>query len=298
MEHIGHKLKITFPDGSVKEFEKGITGEDIAKSISEGLLRKSLCIKVDNKVQDLNQEITNSCEIKIITFADLEGKDTFRHSSAHLMAQAVTRLFPETKLTIGPVVEEGFYYDIDHPPFKQEDLEKIEEEMKKIVKEDLKIERKELSTKEALELFKDNPYKTEIIKNIEEFGEGRTDKSDTVTIYSQGEFFDLCRGPHLPRTGMIKSFKLTKLAGAYWRGDAKNKQLQRIYGISFPDKKDLDAHLKLLEEAEKRDHRKLGRQLELFMFDDVSPGSAFFYPKGTTLYLELMEFLRKEYRKR
>ncbi|MGV8162729.1 MAG: threonine--tRNA ligase [Candidatus Nanoarchaeia archaeon] len=292
------KINLKFPDGTHKEYPQGTTGLDVAKSISEGLARKATCIKIGDKLLDLHATLSESGDFKVITFQDQEGKDTFRHSTAHLMAQALQRLFPEAKLTIGPVVEEGFYYDIDTPPFKPEDLEKIEEEMKKIVKEDLKIEREELSTKDALELFKNNPYKIEIIKNIEEFGEGKTDKSDRVSIYKQGEFFDLCRGPHLPKTGMIKSFKLTKIAGAYWRGDAKNKQLQRIYGISFPDKKDLEEYLQRIEEAEKRDHRKLGRQLELYMFDDVSPGSPFFHPKGTTIYLELINFLRKEYRKR
>jgi threonyl-tRNA synthetase len=286
-----HKIKITFPDGSSKDFEKGITGEEIAKSISEGLLRKAICIKLDDDLLDLTRPLTKSADLKIITFADLEGKDVFRHSSAHLMAQAITRLYPEAKLTIGPVVDEGFYYDIDHPPFKQEDLEKIEEEMKKIVKEDLKIERKELTIQEALNMFKDNSYKQEIIKNIEEFGEGKTEKSDTVTIYSQGTFFDLCRGPHLPRTGMIKAFKLTKLAGAYWRGDSKNKQLQRIYGISFPEKKELEEYLKMMEDAEKRNHKKIGEDMELFaIFDLIGKGLPVWLPKGEIIRSEIEAF--------
>ncbi|MFA6073728.1 MAG: threonine--tRNA ligase [Candidatus Woesearchaeota archaeon] len=298
MEHKEHKITLIYPDGTKKEQHVGITGEEIAKSISEGLARKSVCIKIDDALYDLSTPIMKSGEIKIITLTDPEGKNTYQHSTAHVMAQAITRLFPEAKLTIGPVVDDGFYYDIDHAPFNPADLEKIEEEMKKIVKEDLTFKRIELSTKDALKLFQNNSYKQEIIKNIEEFGEGKTEKSETVSIYTQGDFSDLCRGPHLPRTGMIKAFKLTKLAGAYWRGDSKNKQLQRIYGVSFPEKKELDTYLKNIEEAEKRDHRKIGKQLELFMFDDVSPGSAFFYPKGTTIYLELMNFLRKEYRKR
>ncbi|MGV8168458.1 MAG: TGS domain-containing protein, partial [Candidatus Nanoarchaeia archaeon] len=301
-----HKIKLEFPDGSSKEYEKGITGEHIAKGISEGLARKAICVKVNDKLQELKAPIESSGKFKIITFNDDEGKNTFRHSSAHLMAQAIQRLFPDAKLTIGPVVEEGFYYDIDHEPFKPEDLAKIEEEMKKIVKEDLEIKRREISTKEALELFKNNSYKQEIIKNIEEFGEGsveqssptfhsresHTDKSDTVSVYTQGEFSDLCRGPHLPRTGMIKAFKLTKTAGAYWRGDVKNKQLQRIYGVSFPDKKELEEYLQRLEEAEKRDHRKLGKEMDLFVFSElVGSGLPLWTPKGTLLRNLLDEYI-------
>lgn len=292
------KLNLKFPDGSIKQFEYGTTGFEVARSIAEGLARNATGIMLDGNTYDLNRPIEKDSEIRILTFKDEEGKEIFRHSSAHLMAQAVKRLFPEAKLTIGPVVQEGFYYDIDHPPFKQEDLEKIEAEMKKIVKENLEIKREEMSTKDALKIFKDNPYKVEIIKNIEEFGEGKTEKSDKVSLYSQGEFKDLCRGPHLPRTGMIKAFKITKVAGAYWRGDAKNKQLQRLYGISFPDKKELNEYLALLEEAEKRDHRKLGRELNLFTFNDLSPGSPFFFPKGTIIYSELQKFIRAEYVKR
>jgi threonyl-tRNA synthetase len=297
MAKMEHKIKLTFPDKTHKEFDKGITGEEIARSISEGLLRKAICLKLDDSLIDLTTTITKSGEIRIITFSDIEGKNVFRHSTAHLMAQAITRLFPEAKLTIGPVVEEGFYYDIDHAPFKQEDLEKIEEEMKKIVKEDLKIERKDISIKEALDMFKDNLYKQEIIKNIDSFAGETSEKSDSVSIYTQGDFFDLCRGPHLPRTGMIKAFKLTKLAGAYWRGDAKNKQLQRIYGISFSEKKELDEYLKLLEEAEKRDHKKIGKELELFSFHDEGPGFPFFKPKGMIIWNALLDYWREVHRK-
>lgn len=292
-----HKIKLTFPDGSHKEFQKGITGEEFAKSISEGLLRKAVCIKLDNELLDLTTPITKSGEIKVITFSDSEGKNVFRHSTSHLMAQAVLRLFPEAKLTIGPVVEEGFYYDIEHAPFNPEDLIKIEEEMKKIVKEDLKIQRKELSTKEALELFKHNEYKQEIIKNIEEFESESSDKKDKVSIYTQGEFSDLCRGPHLQRTGMIKAFKLTKIAGAYWKGDAKNKQLQRIYGISFPEKKELEEYLKMLEEAERRDHKKIGKELDLFSFHEEGPGFPFFKPKGMIIWNALLDYWREMHRK-
>jgi len=292
------KLNLKFPDGSIKQFAPQTTGYEVAMSIAEGLARNATGIMLNGTAHDLNRPIEKDSEIKILTFKDEKGKEIFRHSSAHLMAQAVKRTFPEAKLTIGPVVEEGFYYDIDHPPFKQEDLAKIEGEMKKIVKENLEIKREEMSTKDALKIFKDNSYKTEIIKNIEEFGEGKTEKSDIVSLYSQGEFKDLCRGPHLPRTGMIKAFKITKVAGAYWRGDAKNKQLQRLYAISFPDKKELKEYLAMLEEAEKRDHRKLGRELNLFTFNELSPGSPFFFPKGTIIYSELQKFIRSEYVKR
>jgi len=286
-----NKINLVFPDGSKKEFDAGTTGTTITQSISEGLLRKAVGIKLNNTLLDLNAPLNESGDFKILTFENEEGKTIFRHSSAHLMAQALVRVFPEAKLTIGPVVAEGFYYDVDHPPFKPEDLIKIEEEMKKIVKEDLEIKRKEISTKEALKLFSGNNYKQEIIKNIEEFGEGKTEKSDAVSIYAQGDFFDLCRGPHLPRTGMIKAFKLLKVAGAYWRGDSKNKQLQRVYGISFPDKKDLTNYLTLIEEAEKRDHRKIGRELDLFSFQLEAPGMPFFHSKGTHIWNTLVHFM-------
>lgn len=292
------KIKITYLDGSVKEFEAGVTGKEIASQLGEGMVRSAVGLMVDGKIQDLKVPLTKSAEIKILTFKDPEGVEIFRHSTAHLMAQAIMKLFPEAKLTIGPVIEDGFYYDVDHPPFKEEDLIRIEDEMKMLAKQDLKIERKEITKREALKLFKDNPYKIEIIKNVDEFGEGKTADSDMLSIYTQGDFTDLCRGPHLPRTGMIKAFRLTKLAGAYWRGDSKNKQLQRIYGISFPDKKELKEYLLMIEEAEKRNHRKIGNALDLFSFHEVSPGAPFFHPKGTVIYRELINFLQTEYAKR
>jgi len=292
------KIKIKFPDGAVKEYPSGVTGLEIAKSISEGLARQAVGIMIDGTPTDITAKITETSEINLLKFEDLEGENIFRHSSAHLMAQAVLRVFPEAKLTIGPVVNEGFYYDIDHPPFKEEDLIRIEDEMKMIMKADLPIVRKEMSIKEALKLFKDNPYKIEIIKNIEEFGEGKTEKSDTVSLYEQGEFIDLCRGPHLPRTGMIKAFKITKVAGAYWRGDAKNKQLQRLYGISFPDKKLLNQYLEMKEEAEKRDHRKIGKALNLYSFQEEAPGMPFFHDKGTFIWNKLVDFMTEKMRLR
>jgi threonyl-tRNA synthetase len=284
------EIKLTFPDGSIKEFPKGILGEDFTKSISEGLLRKAVCIKLDENMYDLQLPIQKSGNIKVITLQDPEGINVLRHSTAHLMAQAVLRLFPDAKLTIGPVVEEGFYYDIDHEPFKPEDILKIEEEMKKIIKEDLKITREDIAISDALELFKGNEYKLEIIKDIDNI-KGEIEHTGKVTIYRQGDFFDLCRGPHIPRTGMIKAFKLTKLAGAYWRGDAKNKQLQRIYGISFADKKELDDYLKMMEEAEKRNHKKIGEEMELFaIFDLIGKGLPVWLPKGEIIRQEIETF--------
>ncbi|MCC7574162.1 threonine--tRNA ligase [Candidatus Woesearchaeota archaeon] len=289
------EITLEFPDGLKKKYEEGITGEEIVKNISEGLARKTICYSINEELKDLYEPIRTNGTIKFLTFEDEEGQDVFRHSSAHLMAQAILRVFPEAKLTIGPVVKEGYYYDIDHAPFKQEDLEKIEQEMNKIVKENLPVKRKELTQEQAQELFKDNKYKLELLKGI---GLDEENYKDKITVYEQGEFSDLCRGPHVPRTGMIKAFKITKIAGAYWRADAKNKQLQRLYGISFPEKKQLQEHLHLIEEAEKRDHRKIGKALDLYFFNDVSPGAAFFHPKGTIIYNELLTFLREEYKKR
>lgn len=291
-------VKITLPDGSEKKFKGKVNGFEIAKSIGEGLAKAALAVEVEGELEDLSCEIAKDSEVRILTFKDQEGKEIFWHSSAHLMAQAVLRLFPEAKLTIGPVIETGFYYDIDHSPFTEKDVEKIEEEMKNIVKEDLEVIKEEVSIDNAKKIFKDNSYKQEIIDNIDEFGEGETGEKGKVRIYRQGEFVDLCRGPHVPRTGLLKAFKLTKISGAYWRGDAKNKQLQRLYGVSYPSKKELNKYLEFLEEAEKRDHRKIGREQELFFTDEVSPGSAFFEENGTVIYNELTKLIREEYFKR
>ena len=225
------KIKITFPDKSVKEYKQGISVKEILKDLPQKVRKEALAAKVNDKAVDLTYEINEDCELKIFTFDDEEGSEVFRHSTAHLMAQATTELYPEAKLTIGPVVEEGFYYDIDHKPFRPEDLKKIEARMKEIAKKDLKIVRQEISKEEAIKLFRGNVYKLEMIEDLED---------ETVSVYKQGDFIDLCRGPHVPSTTYIKSFKLTKIAGAYWRGDARNKQLQRIYGISFPKHKQLD----------------------------------------------------------
>ena len=282
-------ITVTLPDNSKKTFKKGSTPLDVAHSISEGLMRATVGAVINNELVDATKHLNHDCTLKLITFKDEAGVEIFRHSSAHLLAQAVIELFPEAKLTIGPVVEEGFYYDIEHTPFTQEDLDKIEVRMTDIVNRKLEVKRLEVSKEEALKMFKDNKYKVELITEI---------PGKTVSVYQQGEFKDLCAGPHVPNTSHIKAFKLTKMAGAYWRGDAKNKQLQRIYGISFPDKKLLKEYLAQIEEALKRDHRKIGRELDLISFQEESPGAAFFHPKGTVIFNELQNFIREQYWKR
>ncbi len=275
---------VTFPDGSTKQYAQGATGLDILKNLPRSVAEIAVAMRLNGKIVDLNTPIIEDSKVIILTPKDPEGLDVFRHSSAHLLAQAITNLYPYAKLTIGPVVEEGFYYDIDHEPFKPEDIKKIEEKMHELAKKKIPIERQEVAKKTALELFKDNEYKVEMITELEE---------GTISLYRQGGFVDLCRGPHLPNTGMIKAFKITKLAGAYWRADAKNKQLQRIYGISFPSKQELDDYLKKIEEAEKRDHRKIGKELELFSFHDEGPGMPFLHPKGVAIWNELLNFWRE-----
>lgn len=284
-------MKITFPDNSKKEFEQNSTGLDIANSISEGLGRAAIAVKVNNKLQDLTTPITEDSTIQIITFKDDEGKQIFWHSSSHLLAHAVTELYPEALPTIGPSIDNGFYYDFDANPFTDEDLKKIEQKMKEISKEKLEITRHELDIDEALEHFSDNKYKVELIKGLKEKGETK------VTYYKEGDFEDLCRGPHVPNTGKIKAFKLMKVSGSYWRGNAENDVLQRIYGISYPDKKELKEYLRILEEAKKRDHRILGKKLNLFSFQEEAPGMPFFHNKGTFIFLTLQDFMRTEMRK-
>ncbi|NQU98164.1 threonine--tRNA ligase [Candidatus Woesearchaeota archaeon] len=227
---------------------------------------------------------------KTPSFDTHAGKEIFHHSTAHVLAQAILKIFPKAKLTIGPTIEGGFYYDIEVRPLNPQDLKQIEKTMKKIVHADYKITRHEVTRKKALEMFKDNPYKVEMIEDMP--------KNEKITYYEQGDFKDLCRGPHVSNTGLIKAFKLTKVSSAYWRGDSKKASLQRIYGVSFPDKKQLNEYLELQKEAEKRDHRKIGKELEWFTFHEYSPGSAFFHKKGTIIYNELMAFLREEYKKR
>tara|TARA_Y100000310_G_scaffold189730_1_gene189693 strand:+ start:2788 stop:4722 length:1935 start_codon:yes stop_codon:yes gene_type:complete len=284
---------------SLKPKQTGKNGLEIVEKEFPDKKNEIVAARVNGVVVDLSRSIPKGAEVELITVDEPEGLEVFRHSSAHLLAQAITELYPKAKLTIGPVVEEGFYYDIDMDTVQPEDFKAIERKMYEIRKKNAIIERKEISVDEGIKLFKDNKYKIELIKEHggDDQIDGEKKKSDgKLTIYQQGEFFDLCRGPHLPRLGLIKAFKITKAAGAYWRADSKNKQLQRIYGISFPEKEQLKEYLKNLEEAEKRDHRKLGQQLDLFSFNDVSPGSPFFHPKGALIYIELQNYLRSLYK--
>src|SRR3954468_3046157 len=272
-------VQITFPDGVVKEFPNGTTTEDIAGSISSGLKKKALAGKLNSVMYDLRRPIEEDGIIEIITQDQPEALEILRHSSAHLMAQAVKRLFKDVKLGVGPVIESGFYYDIDMPEsLTPEDLPLIEKEMKKIINENISIERKEVSRNEAIQIYKeiDDEYKLELIEAIPE--------DETVTIYEQGDFFDLCRGVHVPSTGKLREFKLLSIAGAYWRGNSENKMLQRIYGTAFFKKEDLAEHLRLLEEAKERDHRKLGKELSLFTNSQmVGQGLPLWLPKGATI---------------
>ena len=285
-------IKITLKDGSVMESEAGISIYEIAKKISERLAKVATSALLNDEVVDLRTILNEDCTLSILTFDDDEGKGAYRHTTSHIMAQAIKRLFPSAKLAIGPSIENGFYYDIDMDRnFTPDDLEVIEKEMAKIVSEDLAIERFELPREEAIRLMeeKEEPYKVELIKDLPE--------DAVISFYRQGEYVDLCAGPHLMSTGLVKAFKLTSSSGAYWRGDEHNKMLQRIYGTSFPKKADLDHHLEMIEEAKKRDHRKLGKELELFFFDETAPGMAYWLPKGFTMLNTLIEFWRKEHKK-
>ena len=280
-------MKVKLKDGSVKEYSASQSVYDVAKDISEGLARMAMAGEVNNEVVDLRTIIAEDCELQILTFADEGGKDAFRHTSSHILAQAVKRLYPEAKLAIGPAIEDGFYYDIDRDEaLVPEDLEKIEAEMKKIVKEALPIEAFTKPRAEAIEYMKElaEPYKVELIEDLPE--------DAIISFYKQGEFVDLCAGPHLMSTKGVKAFKLTSIAGAYWRGSEKNKMLTRIYGTSFPKKAELEEYLVLLEEAKKRDHRKLGRELSLFMMSDEGPGFPFFLPKGMVVKNALLDYWR------
>ena len=284
-------VKVLLKGGVEKEFNEGISILEIAQSISEGLARNAMAGEVNGKVHDLRFEIKEDCELNILTFEELNGKQAYWHTTSHIMAQAVKRLFPSVKFAIGPAIDNGFYYDFDiEKPFSEEDLAKIEDEMKKIIKEDIKIERFSLPKDKALELMKDEPYKTEL---IEELPEG-----EEISFYKQGDFTDLCAGPHLMSTGKVKAVKLLSSSGAYWRGNEKNKMLQRIYGISYPKSSELEEYLNLIEEAKKRDHRKLGKELDLFFFDETAPGMAYWLPKGFTMLNTLIEFWRKEHKAR
>ena len=285
---------VTLKGGVVKEYENGTTAMEIAKSIGMGLY-KAVCIcKINGEYQDLRTPITGDCELEFLTFEDdEEAKRTFRHTASHILAQAVKRLYPEAKLAIGPSIANGFYYDFDvEKPFLPEDLEKIEAEMKKIVKEKLPLERFEMTPDEAIKYYEDKGeiYKVELVKE-------HADKGENISFYKQGEFTELCAGPHIPDTGRIKAFKLTSATGAYWRGSEKNKMLQRIYATAFTKQADLDAYIEAIEEAKKRDHRKLGRELGLFALRDEAPGMPFFLPKGMVLRNTLINYWRDVHKK-
>jgi threonyl-tRNA synthetase len=283
------EIKITLPDGTIKMVPKGTDAYSIAKSISEGLARVIIAAKVNDKVVELNRPITEDSTLSLLKWEDKEGKSTFWHSSAHLFAEALESLYPGVKFGIGPAIDNGFYYDVDLDGKKLsvEDLNSIEKKMQELAKKESQFNRKEVTKAEALDYFtqKGDPYKIELINDL-------TDGD--ITFYSQGDFTDLCKGPHLPHTGFIKAIKLLNIAGAYWRGDEKNKQLTRVYGITFPKKSELDEYLLMLEEAKKRDHRVLGKDLEIFAFDDdVGPGLPLWLPKGAAIIEKLEEFAKK-----
>ena len=285
-------MKITLKDGSVMELANGMAVIDIAKELSEGLARAATSAKVNGELVDLRTVVDSDAELEILTFDSEDGKGAFNHTASHIMAQAVKRLYPETKLAIGPSIANGFYYDLDREtPFVAEDLEKIEAEMKKIVKEGLALERTTKSREDAIAYFKekDEPYKVELVEDLPE--------GEEISFYSQGEFTDLCAGPHLMSTKAVKAFKLTSLAGAYWRGDEKNKMLTRIYGVAYPKKAQLEEYLHMMEEAKKRDHRKLGKELGLFMMAEEGPGFPFFLPKGMVLKNTLLDYWRELHKK-
>ncbi len=285
-------MNIILKDGTQKSYDEEVTSYDIARSISESLAREVVAAEINGEVKDLTEKVPDGAKVKFLKFEDPEGKHVFWHTSTHIMAQAVKRLFPEAKLAIGPAIENGYYYDIDSEhKFTAEDLVKIEQEMKNIVKEDLKIEHFFLESEDAIKLMKERgeDYKVELIDDIK-------DRGEKISFYKQGEYVDLCTGPHLNSTKKVKAFKVTSVAGAYWRGDQNNKQLQRLYGISFEKKKSLDEYLHMMEEAKRRDHRKIGKEMGLFMIAEEGPGFPFFLPNGTALKNELMKYWRDIHR--
>lgn len=284
-------IAITHPDGSKREFEAPVTVADVAASIGAGLAKAALAGRVDGKLVDTSFLIEKDASLAIITAKDAEALELIRHSTAHLMAQAVKQLYPEAQVTIGPAIDNGFYYDFSYKrPFTPEDLEAIEARMHEIVKQDLKVERSEMKREDAVEFFRGmgEAYKAELVEAIPE--------GEVISLYRQGDFIDLCRGPHVPSTGKLKVFKLMKVAGAYWRGDSNNEMLQRIYGTAFASKEDLAAYLHMLEEAEKRDHRRLGRELDLFHLQDEAPGLIFWHAKGWAIWQVVEQYMRKIYR--
>jgi len=279
---------ITLPDGSERRFDKAVTVDEVAAAIGPGLRKAALAGRVNGKLVDTSYTISGDAKVAIVTDRDPEGLEIIRHSTAHLLAQAVKQLFPEAQVTIGPVIEDGFYYDFAFKrPFTPEDLAAIETRMADLVKADERIDRRVLPRDEAVKFFKGlgEFYKAEIIASIPE--------GEEVSLYGQGDWVDLCRGPHVPSTGKLKAFKLTKVAGAYWRGDSRNEMLQRIYGTAWPDKKQLDAYLVRLEEAEKRDHRRIGKELDLFHLQEEAPGAVFWHPKGWTVFQALIAYMRE-----
>ena len=289
-EVIMSKIKITFPDGAVKEFDKSTTGYQIAQSISTRLADEVLAVKFNDAIKDLHRAIEEDGTVKFLTFDDVEGKEVYWHSSSHLMAHAVQDIFPEAKFGVGPAIEAGFYYDIDiNTQLSEDHLKQIEDKMLALSKTDTRFEREELSQQDAIEYFKKkgDQYKVELLSEMDE-------TKEKISIYKEGSFTDLCRGPHLPNPGKIKFVKLLNISGSYWRGDEKNKQLQRIYGITFPKKKMLDDYLFMLEEAKKRDHRKLGKALDLFsVHEEAGAGLIYWHPKGARIRLEVEDFWRK-----
>lgn len=285
-------IKIILKDGTVREYEVPITAADITKDISMGLYRNACCCRINGEVKDLRTVVDSDCDFEVLTFDNEDGKKTFNHTASHIMAQAVKRLYPDAKLTIGPAIENGFYYDFDvDEPFTPENLEAIEKEMKKIVKEAPAIEKFELPPADAIKLMeeKGEPYKVELIQE-------HAEKGEPISFYKQGEFTELCAGPHLMDMKVVKAFKLTNCTGAYWRGDAKNKMLCRVYGTAFPKASMLEEHLQMLEEAKKRDHRKIGKELELFTIMEEGPGFPFFLPKGMILKNTLVDYWREIHR--
>ena len=284
-------IEITLPDGSIREFDNPVTVMDVAKSIGSGLAKATLAGEVDGKLVDASHEINTNAALSIVTDKDEKGLEIIRHSTAHLMAQATQMLYPEAQVTIGPVIDDGFYYDFSYKDgFTESDLEKIEKNMSKLVSQNLAVKRFELSRDDAVDFFKNKGefYKAEIIESIPQ--------DETLSLYEQGDFVDLCRGPHVPSTGKLKAFKLMKLAGAYWRGDSNNEMLQRVYGTAWSNKQDLEEYIHRLEEAEKRDHRKIGKRQNLFHVQEEAPGMVFWHEKGWTLYQIVEQYMRSIFR--
>ena len=284
-------IEITLPDGSIREFDNPVTVMDVAKSIGSGLAKATLAGEVDGKLVDASHEINTNASLSIVTDKDEKGLEIIRHSTAHLMAQATQMLYPEAQVTIGPVIDDGFYYDFSYKDgFTESDLEKIEKNMSKLVSQNLAVKRFELSRDEAVDFFKNKGefYKAEIIESIPQ--------DEILSLYEQGDFVDLCRGPHVPSTGKLKAFKLMKLAGAYWRGDSNNEMLQRVYGTAWSNKQDLEEYIHRLEEAEKRDHRKIGKKQNLFHVQEEAPGMVFWHEKGWTLYQIVEQYMRSIFR--